>query len=286
MLSDKMGLNIAKLEEYHFEKDGCNYPFFVQRDDLLHPMVSGNKWRKLKGWIEEYELGGFEGIVTFGGAFSNHLLATSAACNHLNIPCIGIVRGEEGFDNYYLKECRKQGMETQFVSRESYRNKEAISSGFSKESRKWLIIPEGGKGKEGSRGFKDLVDSWRGNYPDIVVHASATATTAIGLGRYLPKETMVKSVMVLKNVEEQTEALNWCETNANLEFIKGFEFGGYAKSNEELTSFISEVNNWYPFQIERIYTGKAFFAMLHHILPQYPDKKVVFLHTGGLWNES
>jgi len=97
---------------------------------------------------------------------------------------------------------------------------------------------------------------------------------------------MVKSVMVLKNVEEQTEALNWCETNANLEFIKGFEFGGYAKSNEELTSFISEVNNWYPFQIERIYTGKAFFAMLHHILPQYPDKKVVFLHTGGLWNES
>lgn len=279
-----MGLNIAQFEKYIHHKGEKQFPFYVQRDDLLHPLVSGNKWRKLKGWVDLYNRGEYLGIMTFGGAFSNHLLATAAAFNGLGIPCLGIVRGDEGFDNHYLQECRRQGMHLNFVSRTDYKDKVELAKRFEAEQRKLLVIPEGGKGEPGTVGFQELVESWKKLSLDIVVHASATATTALGLAKHLLPQQKVLSVMVLKNRTEQEEAVQETRFSNGIEFLDAYHFGGYAKTTAELSEFVTEMNNEYPFDIEPVYTGKAFYALLNEILPLYRGKNIMFLHTGGLWN--
>lgn len=274
-----------KLELYNWQLGSENFPFWVQRDDLIHPVVSGNKSRKLRGWIEHYFREKYNGIITFGGAFSNHLIATASVCKELGIPSLGLVRGDEGFNNPYLNYCEQMGMQLRFVSRTEYRNKESLSEAYRDfGNRNNLIIPEGGKGQLGLIGFKDLVDSWNGEFPDIIVHASATATTSAGLALALQDykaQTKVISVLVLRNLPEQESALLEWGLEGKVEFISDFHFGGYAKVTDELETFIQAVNKTIDFPLEPIYTGKAFYALINRVLPKNKGKKVCFLHTGG-----
>ncbi len=278
------------MQKHVWVNDLGSFSFWIQRDDLIHPVVSGNKSRKLQGWLAYYQEQHFQGIVTFGGAFSNHLIATASVCGDLKIPCLGLVRGDEGFSNAYLNYCRARGMELKFVSRSDYRNKDLLSSAYQNhEGRKNLIIPEGGKGELGLKGFDALVASWESDFPDIVVHASATATTAAGLILALQKRgapTKVLPVLVLKNEAEQKDALKEWDIFDGFEFLSDYHFGGYAKSDSRLLEFINEAQSRLQVPLEPVYSGKAFYALIHEVLPLYTEKKVCFLHTGGCFGNS
>ncbi|MEN9318914.1 MAG: hypothetical protein RL712_1484 [Bacteroidota bacterium] len=234
---------------------------WIQRDDLIHPVISGNKWRKLVGHLAEMSAQGKRILVTYGGAYSNHLVATAVAAELSGVRC------DEPLDNHYLRVARNAGMEVIGVSRSLYRDKLASLSWMLQslgiEEDAVYVVQEGGKGEEGFVGFEAVVAAWlnRSLKLEHVFHASATATTAIGLRRamdHVGLNAVIHAVMVLKNVEEQQE---------RLEFVSGYEFGGYAKSDAVLASFMEVVrtqNDGIP--IDFVYTGKALFALNEWLL--------------------
>lgn len=276
------------LDFFEWKSEAQVYPFSVQRDDRIHPVVSGNKSRKLRGWLQTYFQESYEGIVTFGGAFSNHLIATACVCYDMKIPCTGLVRGDEGVRNRYLDFCVAKGMELIYVSRSAYREKQFLTDNFKDHfGRRNLVIPEGGRGELGLSGFEELVRSWKGEFPDVLVHASATGTTAAGLARALRNagaKTRVLAVLVLRNEAEQMESLREWGVFDEVELIFDYHFGGYAKMPTSLLDFLGEARAQLDLPLEPVYTGKAFYALVHRILPENVGKRVCFLHTGGIMN--
>ncbi len=275
---------------------------WIQRDDLIHPVISGNKWRKLVGHLAEMSAQGKRILVTYGGAYSNHLVATAVAAELSGVRCIGILRGDEPLDNHYLRVARNAGMEVIGVSRSLYRDKLAslswVLQSLGIEEDAVYVVQEGGKGEYGFVGFEAVVAAWlnRSLKLERVFHASATATTAIGLRRamdHVGMNAVIHAVMVLKNVEEQQQFAHEQGASERLEFVSGYDFGGYAKSDAVLASFMEVVrtqNDGIP--IDFVYTGKALFALNEWLLSGidsgvlssdaagvYP---VVFLHTGGV----
>ncbi len=283
---------------------------WIQRDDLIHPIVSGNKWRKLTGHLNQMSSEGKRILITFGGAYSNHLVATAVAAQAASLRCIGILRGEEEMQNHYLDIASVAGMELHGVSRVLYRDKSAaleqVLRNCDLSPEDVFVVAEGGSGPLGLIGFEDLVDDWQktGKRIEHVFHASATGTTAVGLRKALDQsmindkalnEVAVHSILVLKNMKEQMEFAQ--RHSAVLSLVGGYEFGGYAKSNPALNDFVQSVSIRNSIAFEPIYTGKALFALNDWIIAQKEfdalelDKEsgvfpVVFLHTGGTLNYS
>ena len=283
---------------------------WIQRDDLIHPIVSGNKWRKLVGHLAQMSSEGKRVLVTFGGAYSNHLVATAVAAEASGVRCIGILRGEEEMQNRYLDIANGAGMELHGVSRSLYRDKAAALDNvllkLDLSHEEVFVVAEGGRGPLGLIGFKNLVDDWQktGKRIEHVFHASATGTTAVGLRKALNgammndaalHEVAVHSILVLKNLTEQLEFAQ--RHSAELSLVEGYEFRGYAKSTQALDDFVQSVSVRNSIAFEPIYTGKALFALNDWLIAQkesgaleldvesgiYP---VVFLHTGGTLNYS
>ena len=283
---------------------------WIQRDDLIHPIVSGNKWRKLTGHLNQMSSEGKRILITFGGAYSNHLVATAVAAQAAGLRCIGILRGEEEMKNHYLDIASGAGMELHGVSRTFYRDKaaalEQVLRNCDLSPEDVFVVAEGGSGPLGLIGFEDLVDDWQktGKRIEHVFHASATGTTAVGLRKALNDSTIndkalnevaVHSILVLKNSTEQLEFGQ--RHSAELSLVEGYEFGGYAKSNQALNDFVQSVSIRNSIAFEPIYTGKALFALNDWLIAQKEsdafelDKEsgvfpVVFLHTGGTLNYS
>ena len=274
---------------------------WIQRDDLIHPVISGNKWRKLVGHLAEMSAKGKRILVTYGGAYSNHLVATAVAAELIGFRSIGILRGDEPLDNHYLRVARGAGMTLVGVSRALYRDKlEALSvvlgdQGLSEEA--VYVVAEGGKGEAGFEGFQSLVDGWcaRGIAFQHIFHASATATTALGLRIALDQRDLmaeIHAVMVLKNWAEQQGFAEEQGISEKLNFVSGYEFGGYAKGDASLYAFIDQVVARNDVPLDWVYTGKALFALNEWL--EVEAKKgtvlsdatgvfpVVFLHTGGV----
>jgi 1-aminocyclopropane-1-carboxylate deaminase len=283
---------------------------WIQRDDLIHPIVSGNKWRKLTGHLEQMSSEGKRILITFGGAYSNHLVATAVAAESAGIRCIGILRGEEEMQNHYLDIAKAAGMELHGVSRALYRDKSATMDNVLQKlaltPEDVFVVAEGGCGPLGLIGFRDLINDWQksGKHIEHIFHASATGTTAVGLRKALDDSTMnenslnevaVHSILVLKNLTEQMEFAQ--RHNAEISWVDGYEFGGYAKSTAALNDLVQSVSNRNSIAFEPIYTGKALFALNDWLIAQKEsdtlklDKEsgvfpVVFLHTGGTLNYS
>ena len=283
---------------------------WIQRDDLIHPIVSGNKWRKLVGHLSQMDIENKRILVTFGGAYSNHLVATAVAAESAGFRCIGILRGEEEMQNHYLDIAKAAGMELHGVSRALYRDKSAALANvlirLTLTPEDVFVVAEGGSGPLGLIGFKDLVDDWQktGKRFNHIFHASATGTTAVGLRKALDqsrmndkgqKDVVVHSILVLKNLIEQMEFAQ--RHNAEISLVEGYEFGGYAKSTEALNDFVQSVSIRNSIAFEPIYTGKALFALNDWIIDQKESDAleldeesgvfpVVFLHTGGTLNYS
>jgi 1-aminocyclopropane-1-carboxylate deaminase len=283
---------------------------WIQRDDLIHPIVSGNKWRKLTGHLEQMSSEGKRILITFGGAYSNHLVATAVAAESAGFRCIGILRGEEEMQNHYLDIAKAAGMELHGVSRALYRDKSATMDNVLQKlaltPEDVFVVAEGGCGPLGLIGFRDLINDWQksGKHIEHIFHASATGTTAVGLRKALDDSTMnenslneiaVHSILVLKNLTEQMEFAQ--RHNAEISWVDGYEFGGYAKSTAALNDFVQSVSIRNGIAFESIYTGKALFALNDWLIAQKEsdvlelDKEsgvfpVVFLHTGGTLNYS
>ncbi len=272
---------------------------WIQRDDLIHPIISGNKWRKLQGHLHRMETEGKRILVTYGGAYSNHLVATAVAAQLMGFRSIGILRGDEPLDNHYLQVAREAGMTLLGVSRSLYRDKQAALDFVLQQQglteNEVYVVAEGGKGEAGFVGFEALVNLWqnKGVSFEHLFQASATATTALGLRKALNQHSRaeIHAVLVLKNLAEQMEFAAEQGISERLNFVAGYEFGGYAKGNADLYAFIEQVVARNNVPLDWVYTGKAVYALNDWLQSEKakgeikPNEQgiypVIFLHTGG-----
>jgi 1-aminocyclopropane-1-carboxylate deaminase len=257
----------------------------VVRLDEVHPEVSGNKWFKLAGYLELFQQGTYEGVVTWGGAYSNHIHATAAACRTLGIRCAGLIRGEE--PKMYaptLHDAAAWGMELRFLSRQQYRER-TIPEEWKKDFGQFLPIPEGGYGVPGLKGFAALATELS-SYTHILL-AAGTGTTLAGLVAANTPDQMIVGVSVLKNHQSLKEEINSLlpAAQANkFQLEDRYHFGGYAKRSAELTGFM---NRWYldtGIPSDFVYTGKLFFALEDLMRRQAfpPGSRIAVIHSGGL----
>lgn len=258
---------------------------FIKRDDKIHPFISGNKWRKLKYSIHEALEQEKKKLVTFGGAWSNHLLATAAAAAEFNFQSYGIVRGEE-VENPVLTMCKLFGMHLQFVSREAYRSKENLFNEQFEKDPEAMYIPEGGYGKKAVLGCAEIIDELTRDY-DALFCAAGTGATAAGLAQGIlkhNKQTKLHVIPVLKGNFIPSEIEKLGVSTREIYFHEEYHFGGYAKTQPSLLRFVKEFTSHTGILIEPIYTGKSFFAAFDQIQKDnFPrGSHILLLHTGGL----
>ena len=288
-------IQLSRIEKFSFRKsNNKDLELFVKRDDLIHNYISGNKIRKLNQNIFSFYKNKCKKLVTFGGAFSNHLLATAALCNELSIDCVGIVRGEElnAKSNFILSKCDLLGMKLEFVSRTNFSEQKKISGLLVKDGIPTWFVPEGGANLEGIEGCKEIVAENEEIF-DYYVVAQGTTTTSIGIALALPPSAKIIVVPVLKGFDSKSEmksVLNnvdlWNVIKDKIIVFDDFHFGGYAKSTNELREFISEINQINEMQIEEVYTGKALYALKNYLEKNFvKNKKVLFIHTGGIFTD-
>jgi 1-aminocyclopropane-1-carboxylate deaminase len=260
---------------------------FIKRDDLIHPIISGNKWRKLKYLLKKAQAENKRHLVTFGGAYSNHLLATAAAAAKFGFKSTGFVRGEP-VNNDTLFLCRLHGMELLFTDRESYRNKPALFNKNFADDLEAIFIDEGGASPEGAKGCSELIDELSQHY-DHIFCACGTGTTAAGIinGIHQHKlKTRFHAVPVLKNGGFMRDEINKLLTDpVNFELHTEYHFGGYGKTDKQLIDFIKQFVAQTGILIEPVYTGKMLFAVYDLAAKGYfkPGESILAIHSGGIW---
>lgn len=258
----------------------------IKRDDLIHPLISGNKWRKLKYVLKKAVEKNKTHLVTFGGAYSNHVLATAAAAAKFGFKSTGIVRGEV-VENDTLFLCRLHGMQLIFTDRESYRDKPALFNKYFADDEDALFIDEGGASPEAALGCAELVDELADTY-DYIFCACGTGTTAAGIINGLRQHnlaTQFNAVPVFKNGDFIRNEINkYLIHPTNYELHTGYHFGGYAKVNDDLVTFIKQFVANTGILIEPVYTGKMLYAIYDLAAQDYfkPGSKILAIHTGGL----
>lgn len=292
----------STLDEIHESFfDEHNVRLLIKRDDRIHKDVSGNKWRKLKYNVLKCLDRKNEGIITFGGAYSNHLVATSAACKELGLKSIGIIRGDElnAESNVTLKRCSDNGMNLVFVSREEYsqRNEKYYQDEVVSDHPNYWLVPEGGANYYGVLGCQEILGEIDADFDEVFV-AQGTTTTSVGVALSIPMEVNLNVIPVLKgfnSIQEMKallslggfesgfveEALEDVHVNSN------FHFGGYGKYNDELLSFVSNFYKNHKIKLDPIYTGKVMYGIYDAIMKgQLQDKTILFIHTGGIQGAS
>lgn len=257
----------------------------VLRLDLIHAQVSGNKWFKLTEYLAEARHQKKSTVVTFGGAYSNHILATAVACRDSNFKSLGIIRGERPAQlSETLQDAMAAGMELLFISREEYRLKKIPAS---VDQSCAYIINEGGYGLPGRNGAAEILcmrDS--PHYTDIVA-ATGTGTTLAGLVYAATPVQQITGVSVLKNEGSIAAGINRllpAEKQNHFSMIHDFHFGGYAKCNQNLIDFM---NDWFRktgIPSDFVYTGKLFYAVDRLIRERRwkPGSRLLVIHSGGL----
>ncbi|MFC2094311.1 1-aminocyclopropane-1-carboxylate deaminase/D-cysteine desulfhydrase [Bacteroidota bacterium] len=281
---------ILKIDDPIIKDSGIK--LFIKREDLNHPELSGNKWHKLKYNLIEAKEKGFETLLTFGGAYSNHIYATAAAGNLFGFKTIGIIRGEEHLPlNPTLSFAFSKGMKIHYVNRKTYREKN--STEFIKQLRQkfgnFYLVPEGGTNKLAVKGASEIISNIDIDF-DYVCCACGTGGTLAGLvtGLNGSKKALGFSVLkggsfLLNDVEKLIyESIG--KKHSNWDINLDFHFGGYAKINSELIEFIQRFQRITSIPIEPIYTGKLLFGVYNLILNHYFANgiNILAIHTGGL----
>jgi 1-aminocyclopropane-1-carboxylate deaminase len=267
---------------------------FIKREDQNHPRVSGNKWWKLKYNLEEAKNLGHSKLLTFGGAFSNHIYATAAAANELGIESIGIIRGEEIFPlNHTLTFAKMMGMRLHFVSREAYRKKK--EQGFIDELHAkygdFYLIPEGGSSELAIKGCAEFGEQLKSELAfDYLCLPVGTGATMAGIIAGVGNSKKVIGFSVLKGgdllVEDVKANLNTYSTNNffNWEINTNYHFGGYAKTTSELLDFKKHFEETYNTPLDHVYTAKMMAGVFDLIKKGYfqNGSTILAIHTGGL----
>lgn len=260
----------------------------IKREDLIHPFVSGNKFRKLKYNLLQAKTENQSTLLTFGGAYSNHIAAVAYAGKENGFQTIGIIRGDELADkiasNPTLKFAQECGMQFEFVSREDYRLKTeaAFLEQLEQKHGSFYLIPEGGTNALAIKGCEEILTQEDGIF-DYVACAIGTGGTISGIINSALPHQKILGFPALKADFLQDEIRNFVQ-NENWELITEYHFGGYAKVNDELIAFI----NWFFEQtqipLDPVYTGKMVFGVFDLINKNYfpENSKILLIHTGGL----
>lgn len=262
----------------------------VKREDLNHPFVSGNKWWKLKLNLEEAKKQNLEILLTFGGAYSNHIYATAAAASSLGLRSIGIIRGEEPTRlNKTLQFAKDRGMHLHFISRTSYKDKgndhfvETLHDRFGD----FYLIPEGGTNALAVEGVKQFARMLNQVDCDVICAPVGTGGTLAGLIQGSNVSRKILGFSVLKNgsfLREVIENLNAKESISHWELLTDYAYGGYGKKNEEVEKFISDFFKETSIPLDFVYTAKMMMGIRDLIVKGYFKRgtTILAIHTGGL----
>ena len=260
---------------------------FLKREDKIHNIISGNKYRKLKfNLINAKELG-FKGLLTFGGAYSNHIPAVAYAAKKNGFKSLGFIRGEEIVNNYLenptLKYSHDLGMKFKFLSRSNYKLKtnEYFLRNLKKKFKDYYLIPEGGTNALGVLGCQEILNDSDKEF-DYICCSVGTGGTICGLiNSSNENQKIIGFSSINKNylLNDITKFV----TNENWMLIDDFSFGGYGKVNNELIEFMNNFRLKYGILLDPIYTSKLVYGVLNLITNNFfkPNSKILMIHTGG-----
>ncbi|MEI8280107.1 MAG: pyridoxal-phosphate dependent enzyme [Bacteroidota bacterium] len=260
------------------------------RLDMIHPVVSGNKWYKLKHNLQHIRELGYDSLLTFGGAYSNHLVATAAAAYTYGVKAIGIIRGTYSADELTptLNQCKSFGMKLVFVTREDYNLKEnpewllSLSEQFNNP----YIIPEGGANEWGRVGSEDIAKLISSHYTHVCT-AIGSGTTFIGLRNALASTQNVLGFVPMKNgiyLKDEISSHLKDGQNTNWHLFDNWHFGGFGKWKDELIDFMNDFYTINHIPLDIVYTSKMMYGINELIQSGYfpHDARILCVHSGGL----
>jgi len=260
----------------------------LKREDLLHPFISGNKYRKLKYNLLAAKAENHNTLLTFGGAYSNHIAATAFAAKEKGLNAIGVIRGEELKDSWQsnttLSRAYDDGMRFKFISRNDYRNKEdpEFIKQLKKEFGEFYLVPEGGTNSLAIKGCEEILTQEDKEF-NIVCTSAGTGGTASGLINASFPHQKVLGFSALKGDFLKNDIMKLV-SNDRWELITDYHFGGYAKISEELILFINDFKEKTKIPLDPIYTGKMMFGLFDMVKRDTfaPNTRILAIHTGGL----
>jgi 1-aminocyclopropane-1-carboxylate deaminase len=260
----------------------------IKREDLIHPFVSGNKFRKLKYNLLQAKTENYETLLTFGGAFSNHIAAVAFAGKEKGFKTIGIIRGDElagkVAENPTLSFAQNCGMQLEFISREEYRLKSEVSfiENLRQKFGSFYLIPEGGTNDLAIKGCQEILTTEDADF-DYICCSIGTGGTISGIINSVLPHQKVLGFPALKGDFLKEEICNFVQKE-NWELLTDYHFGGYGKVNEELIQFINQFYTENQIPLDPIYTGKMVFGVIDLIQKNYfpAESKVLLIHTGGI----
>ncbi|MBT8321471.1 MAG: pyridoxal-phosphate dependent enzyme [Eudoraea sp.] len=281
-----MDIPNQRIELPILQEHGIN--LYIKREDLIHPVVSGNKYRKLKYNLLAAKDQGFETLLTFGGAYSNHIAATAFAGAENGLCTIGVIRGEElesrWQDNPTLKEAHGAGMQFHFTSRQEYRNK-TTASFLDQLKQRWgnfYLLPEGGTNELAVKGCEEILQAGDRQF-DLVASCVGTGGTLAGLINSAQPHQEVLGFPVLRD-EGLKEDIPTFVKQGHWRLIWDYHFGGYAKVTRPLIAFINDFKHRTGISLDPIYTGKLLYGLLDLVARGEfkAQTKILAIHSGGL----
>ena len=260
----------------------------IKREDLIHPFVSGNKFRKLKYNLLQAKMENHQTLLTFGGAFSNHIAAVAFAGREKGFKTIGMIRGDELEDkvseNPTLSFAQKCGMQLEFISREEYRSKSEVSflENLKQKFGHCYLIPEGGTNELAVKGCQEILTKDDTEF-DYICCSIGTGGTISGIINSALPHQKVLGFPALKGDFLKKEIRIFVQ-NENWELVTDYHFDGYGKINAALIEFINEFNRENQIPLDPIYTGKMVFGVIDLIKKNYfpAHSKILLIHTGGI----
>ena len=285
-------LQKPKLIPNQFVKEENGISLYMKREDLLHPEVSGNKFRKLKYNLREAISRGQNAVLTFGGAYSNHISATAAAGQIYNLKTIGVIRGEELGQN--LEQTLKKnptlafadsyGMQLEFISRSEYREKDSaeMEARLRKKFGEFYLVPEGGTNALAIKGCEEILGE-QDDVFDVICCSVGTGGTISGIINSATEKQRVlgfpalKGDFLISEIESLVKKNSW-------DLAIDYHFGGYAKVNSELIEFINNFSTQYGIPLDPVYTGKMMYGIFDLMQKRtFPENtRILAVHTGGL----
>lgn len=268
----------------------------VLRLDKIHPVISGNKWFKIKYYLAEAVQKQATTILTFGGSWSNHIVATAWACNEAGLPSIGMIRGEEPmFYSHTLRSAADLGMKLIFISREQYQlmteNRESLSPDFEGTHgipKNTYLIPAGGAGRPGLRGASEILQLTDSESYTHIACSIGTSTMFTGLVLESKSHQTVIGIPALKGFSNIPAAMNEIlksrQVHASWRLLGNYHFGGYARKTPELIQFMNYLYETTGIKTDFVYTGKLFFACASLATEKFfaPGSNLLIIHSGGL----